>query len=446
MTDGTLEVVVAGEVTWSAMDGFSWTWIELLEWLALNWSRIQYEDGLPFDTDPRTTEDLRRFVERESLYASTAVADEIEMTLWEFLESHDLNRALQGASYRSVVIWREGLLGHVLTASKHAVMPWKELKGLLSELGDIIAGRLKGFDSLDARGVAARANWLTRDKIPRRSALEIASGFSGTRLNKLLESFDLESAVSNEEEFMQTDEFLAVARMTAALPTSVVAEILSELTSVNRLSAPGLEGVSAHVLQAVTNVERSKAYEEGYAAASALRDYMRLDSSLPFDPRDWLQSFNIDYRELSLRTKLIDAIACWGRRRGPAVLVNTDGQHAQSRSGRNTSIAHEIGHILLDRGGALPAAEVLGGRVNPAIEARARAFAVELLLPRRVAGEAMSAADSLNARHAVRSLVSRYRVSQEVVAWQARNSSMQFGEDVTDYLKTLVTTPELFNR
>jgi len=86
----------------------------------------------------------------------------------------------------------------------------------------------------------------------------------------------------------------------------------------------------------------------------------------------------------------------------------------------------------------------LGGRLNPTVEARARAFAAEVLLPRQDAGEELATADAQSVARAVRSLTSRYRVSKELVAWQARNSSIPLDDEVRDYLRGLVVTPSRF--
>jgi Zn-dependent peptidase ImmA (M78 family) len=78
-----------------------------------------------------------------------------------------------------------------------------------------------------------------------------------------------------------------------------------------------------------------------------------------------------------------------------------------------------------------------------ATEARARAFAAELLLPRSVAGEALAA--SKDPEGDVRRLCRRYNVSQEIVAWQARNSLLPLRALVTAYLRPLVSRPDAFS-
>jgi Zn-dependent peptidase ImmA (M78 family) len=52
----------------------------------------------------------------------------------------------------------------------------------------------------------------------------------------------------------------------------------------------------------------------------------------------------------------IDAVACWGPRHGPAVLLNREGRHAHTERGARATLAHEICHLLIDRQGSLPLA------------------------------------------------------------------------------------------
>jgi Zn-dependent peptidase ImmA (M78 family) len=447
LTDGKLELRTTDEIIWSHADDFVWTWIELLEWLTVNWPRLTLEDGLPFGLDPRMTDDLYRSMERELADDPSFVAEEREATLWEFLESHDLGRALQGASYRPIVVWREGLIGHILTAQSHKQIAWHHLNQTLSELGTTIADRLNSFSDLDPRGVSAVSAWIARDQIPPEEAIEIVSGLSRSQLDLVSNRFVAELKSSGSEvkwSTLESNELLAVARMTAGLPSPVIAVVLEHLEALPSASTEGIDAASEAVEYQIRSASGLKPYEQGYLAAHAMRNLFGLENDVAFDPKKWLSNVGVAYREAELPTVLIDAIACWGDRRGPAVLINIAGRHARSQSGRHASIAHEIGHLLMDRKGALPAAEVLGGKVSPSVEARARAFAAELLLPRDEAGDALRGRGGSEAEHAVRSLARRYRVSRELVAWQVWNSSVPLDEDVMSHLRSLVGNPRKF--
>ena len=53
------------------------------------------------------------------------------------------------------------------------------------------------------------------------------------------------------------------------------------------------------------------------------------------------------------------------------MLLNLDARYASSSGRRRATLAHEICHLLVDRGSALPLVEVLGGRTAEHVERRA---------------------------------------------------------------------------
>ncbi|HTQ43000.1 MAG TPA: ImmA/IrrE family metallo-endopeptidase [Polyangiaceae bacterium] len=131
----------------------------------------------------------------------------------------------------------------------------------------------------------------------------------------------------------------------------------------------------------------------------------------------------------------LEAVACWGARRGPAILVNVRGTHSRGKSGRRSTLAHELCHLLVDRARALPLAEVLGGRAPLEAEQRANAFAAELVLPRAVAGAALRGAD---VKSSVASLERAYGASAQIIAWQAIRSGHPLSKAVVAHLRALV--------
>ncbi|MFB6259184.1 MAG: ImmA/IrrE family metallo-endopeptidase, partial [Thiohalorhabdaceae bacterium] len=168
-----------------------------------------------------------------------------------------------------------------------------------------------------------------------------------------------------------------------------------------------------------------KTYEQSYWLAAWLREQLGLDSQTPADPEAWLGEWGVEVREEALPAP-IDALAVWGERHGPAILLNTtEGAYPAQPAGRRITLAHEIAHLLIDRERALPAAELvkIGGQdLAPATpEVRARAFAAELLLPRETAAQYVQDRSSLD--EAIGHLVSDFGVGPQVAGWQIRNSS-----------------------
>ena len=79
----------------------------------------------------------------------------------------------------------------------------------------------------------------------------------------------------------------------------------------------------------------------------------------------------------------------------------------------------------MDREGSLPLVEVLGGRTPEWIEKRARAFAAELLLPRRLAENSLDqvdTSDTENIERCIENLSRTFEVSRALVThvlWNA---------------------------
>lgn len=119
-------------------------------------------------------------------------------------------------------------------------------------------------------------------------------------------------------------------------------------------------------------------------------------------------------------------------------MINTNGARSRYPSGRRSTCAHELCHLLVDTAGALPAVEVLGGQVQQDLEQRANAFAAELLLPHAQAGRLLregldyvhtADARSTEIKKAVDQLTKDYQVSHEIAAWQIRRSGQLANAD-----------------
>lgn len=444
-TDGQLALIVGEEDVWPASD-FNWTWVELLEWLGDSWPWLCGEDGLPFGADPETTEDLRRWPHQEYRLSSASERDRAELALWDFLAVHDLSQALRGAQLPAVVVWREGLIGHVLTRTGHLRTSWTSVKRSLEALGWEIHARLEPLRG-DARAEAARENWESRDSLSMENLLSVAGvpDLLADHVAAALGSLVGTRSVAPRNLNIERNEVLAAARMSAGLPTSVTAAILERILAIPKVSTKKIDAVAHRVQEAAEVPIDAQPFEAGYEFAQAFRRMYGLSDEDAFAPAQWLKQVGVRYDEVDLGTCLIDALAVWGEAHGPAVVINVSGSHARAARGRNASIAHEIGHLLLDRQGALSAVEVLGGLVNPRVESRARAFAAEVLLPRGIAGRVFSESDGQDStEHLVRSLASRYGVSRELVAWQARNSGVRLRDEVVDRLRTMVREPHRF--
>lgn len=445
-TDGVLLAWIADHLVWgSAKDeyeGIGWSWISLLEHLAEQWIRLSVEESLPFDVDVWDPLQLRSEAERRWLHLPGTQVEREQGELWAFEHAHDLSRALQGAWTRGLWVVREGRRMWVATNGFRTQQPVEVVLGTLSELGEAISKRLMALT--DVRAEKARAAWRGRTARTPLQLVTYSTSLSKELVQAVAGNRSLVEAWGIAGDVLEPNELMAVARMAGpALAPQSIKKIVDRVRSIKVRSNPALDRQSAQAVSSLQVDLGSEPFEQGHKLADWFRDQPGVvTSSGKVIPENVLKEWGVQLLDVDLGDSSIDAVCCWGPRHGPAVLLNPSGRHAQDLGGRRATLAHEIAHLLVDRHGALPLAEVNGGRVSARVEARARAFAAELLLPRRIAGEVIS--EERDTRTAVQSLCKRYGVSRELVAWQARNSLLPLNQRTFRHLKTLVSEPKRF--
>jgi Zn-dependent peptidase ImmA (M78 family) len=441
-TRGTLQLWVHGRQVWPGNDlndAFEWTWIELAEFLARSWRWLLWENGLPFELPGGSiTQVLAELNRRWDLLSMTAREEE-EEELYSFEERHDLARALMGAVAPSVWLVREGNMCRVSTHDAAILVPFGQVEETLRGFVDSVISRLA---EVDERASAVQAEWDVRARATTSEFVSIATGLEPGILSQLQGNLDIASFWELDENEFTDTELMAAARLAAALPTTDTAEMLEAVRSASRQDTSALDTLSVAALQQIPTGPEWHPYDQGYLVADWLRAQIGVTSKDAVKPEELLRRWSVQIQTAKFNTRIVDAVAAWGPRHGPVVIVNSRGAHSRSRRGLRATFAHEIAHLLLDRTTALPLAEVMGGRAVDSTEERARAFAAQLLLPKEEAGQAFdSSADTVQT---VRSLATRYGVSQEIVAWQARNSDIQLSAEVHAVLRGFVSRPWMF--
>ncbi|HMR10003.1 MAG TPA: ImmA/IrrE family metallo-endopeptidase, partial [Polyangiaceae bacterium] len=243
----------------------------------------------------------------------------------------------------------------------------------------------------------------------------------------------------------EPNELLAAARMAVpSTDSSVVRTIVAAMRAVKVCRTPELDELATRASACLANeaANEVKPAELGYKIARWVRDELGVADDEKVDPASMLRKWNVHVGELCVDDDGIEAVACWGRQHGPAILVNRSGRHSQDEAGRRATLAHEICHLLVDRSASLPLAEVFGGHVFRSVEQRAGAFAAQLLVPREMAGRAF-----LNARSpgdVLSSLAGKYGASRELIAWQTYNSGAGMNWGTFVLLRNQVSRPERF--
>lgn len=426
--------------------GLPWTWVDLLEHLTTQWPALVWEETNPLGLDAAPRK-LRRAAEsRWGRSKDHDALDREQRALLRFERSHNLAFALGGAAFPALWLLREGG-DMVLEGDRWTVRrPFPELKATLESLGDEIAERLAAMT--DERAALALKEWVDRGNTPAWKLLSFATGLSRQAIADVQGDRPANDVWGFPEGNLQPTAELAAARMFGnQAPSEVIARTLNWIQSRSVASTPDLDALSrqAQTLSSATSISEHRAYEQGYELASWLRAIPGVAAkSGRVEPHALLSGFGVEATELDLGWSGIEAVACWSAMHGPAILLNLAGKHMQGVEGRRATLAHELCHMLVDRGRSLPLAEVLGGRTPVHAEQRANAFAAELLLPREVAGAAFRG--SSDAPRQVAKLRDKYAVSGDIIAWQALRSEVHLSRASLAHLRSLVADPAKFDR
>jgi hypothetical protein len=432
--DGLLRV--CGEAVWCADDGaggnvpLRWTWVDLLEFLAMSWPWLLLEETWPVPVKPLFPRDLRAEVERRWQQESLAEADidREDEEVYRFLLRHDMAMGLKGLFVPSLIIMRMGqqFVLSCPTLQRDVLRPADEVIATLTELGDQLAAVLAEHPA--PRALFACDLWQRRRASLLTHVVQLRSGLDAGALEQLAADSAANDASWWELDPEQPDadtELFAAARMSIGhLDITTQCAVLDLIRETPPSRCPVLDGLSARLRAAFD--ERGPPFAQGYWIANWLRSALGLAPHEPVDPLQLLTDWGVVVGAVDLGDGALEAIAAWGPRHGPTVLHRPvcdqspgDGRpYPQTRL--RATLAHEICHLLVDRQRALPVADVLGGASPEYPEKRARAFAAELLLPRKTAAAAVRDEQSLD--KAVATLRARFQVSRDIAGWQVRRS------------------------
>jgi hypothetical protein len=425
-TRGRLLLWVGEFLAWGRFDGFNyrpilWTWIELLEFLAEAWPYLRYEQGYPLGLQPISPSQLRAAANARWLATPEELARDEDRELFAFEETHDLARGVQGLFTPSVMLSRAGNL--VLIGTDKAVLerPATETFEVLEAFALAVLARIEHLT--DPRAKQAIQAWNARELNDPLSVAGIATGRSKQDLLALTDNKPQEVLGLLGDNFVMTESIAVVGLTRGILENTTLRPLLERIRAEPQHDTKLLDAASALATEQMTAVMGRKPWDQGYALANWLRGHLGFNAATAVDPEGILVNYGARVDWSDLGSDILDAVACWGPSHGPTIWLNDNSKHKASQGARRVTAAHELCHLLIDRKGALPLAEVVDGNVPKPVEQRANAFAAELLLPRSVALETL--AGSKDVESALSDLVRDYVVSREVAARQIFNADRQ---------------------
>ena len=430
---GRLRVSLGKSLIWSDERdrGIAWTWIDLLEQLGRAWPFLKYEETVPPGVYDGSLSLLRNGHVRSPDYFDAA--PESAQEIYIFLRRHNLATGIEGLYLPSLSFLREGRKIWIASTNIVKLLDFAPAMRALAEVGDTLAEHIAQHAN-DERARLALETWRNREP-SREAALQIQLGSIRLAKEMITRGQTLATYFEAQNDEIDESSLLIAARMSEAVPLE------SRRTIVDLVRARTANGASALLrqlsaeAQSVVPEYTRRPHEQGEILARWARSKFGFEAEAKADPRVVLQQVGVEIVEHHFGVDVIDAVGCWSSRHGPAILVNLDGKHAQSLFGRRATLAHELAHVLVDREGSLPAAEVLGGNVPRHPEQRANAFAAEFLLPKSVLIDHLrTSSDPVDT---IKGLRNRFAVSRELAAWQIINTRMAY-DALDDEARALV--------
>lgn len=430
-------ISIHGKVRWPLSDGDE-TAVEiqiddLFSYLVEFWRALLLRQTYPFGLTPMSPSKVQQAAELRWAKEPQEVLDEEVEVLSAFEDAHNLSRAF-GGIYELAGFWmiREGDRMVCDAGGRSWRLPFDVVADELSRTGNRIAAHLMSISS-DKWGAVVEA-WNHRNQVEDVQLVAWSAGIGAEVAQELIERRAIEAPKSFQDAANDDDQLLIAARMAGELPTDQIVRIIEIAKGFGCHQAPTLEEISEVCRDALKGqASRMAPHAQGERVARDLRSYIGREPNDRLDVFEFAQAIGVEVQASNVEPDTFDGLAVAGGSYGPGAFLNTgsrrikqNGKLAENEGARIT-LAHELCHLLVDRDHPLSAVEVLRSRMPAGVEARARAFAGELLLPTSAAAFIWQAAgsplDEEALRKVLRELVERFGVSFSVAAWKVEHGA-----------------------
>jgi Zn-dependent peptidase ImmA (M78 family) len=428
---------ITGEDTYD----FEWFVDELLAHLTECWKPLLLRQTYPIPVQPERPSFLLAEAEKRWADLPDAIVEKEQCGVAAFEDAHNLANAFGGIT-GLLPLWfvRDQDSMIIDTQEQCLRVPIREAISALAAVGNSIADRLQ---SADSRKWAKLLNaWQRRDEADGTRLLALTIGRDQKTAATLIAENVLEAPTSVTDAANDRDELRIAARMAGPMPLHQVKSVIEKFRSCDPLKAPKLETAAAAAADFMRSagLENARPHVQGNELAKWLRRQLNMSDDRSIDPVRILErSYGVDVRFIDFGIPSLDAIAVWGAKHGPAVLLNSMSARVRpsTKIWENGAIrvtaAHELCHFLLDSEHGLSAVEVLGGRMPLRIEQRARAFAAEFLLPGSEAAAVWkklgSPVDLEGLHEVISALCMKHKVTESVASWQLQHGASSLSQD-----------------
>jgi Zn-dependent peptidase ImmA (M78 family) len=433
--------VPAWPLTGEDTDEFEWFADEFLSHLTECWKPLVLRQTYPIAVQPERPSFL--FAEAEKRWSelpdATVEVEEREVDAFE--DAHNLANAFGGVT-GLLPLWfvRDQDEMIIDTQEQCSRVPVQEAVNALVAVGNAIAERLKHADSRKWEKLLQA--WMQRDKADGAVLLALVIGRDRKTAETLIQERVLEPPTSVADAANDRDELRIAARMAGPIPIGQVRTVVAKLRECEALKSPKLDDLAASALDFIktSRLHEARPYVQGNELAKWLRRRLNLPDGRKIDPSRILErDLGVDVRFIEFGIRSLDALAVWGSKHGPAVLLNRNSERVRpsekiwENGAVRVTAAHEICHFLLDSEHTLSAVEILGGRMPLRIEQRARAFAAEFLLPSDEAANIWrtfgTPVDLEGLRNVIHAICKKHDVTESLAAWQLEHGVQAFHQD-----------------
>lgn len=451
LTTGTLTVFADDVAIWPVHSdedaGLEIQIDDLLSHLTEYWKPLLLRQTYLFGLNPARPSELRYKARRRWMDLPEEQAAQEDEVLEAFIDCHDFSRCFAGY-FDLPPLWliRSGDQMRVDTVTDLSSPDYALVVEALERVGDAIALRLSDIGESWGDLVSAWRDRAVGDSL---ALLSWSTSLAPEVVKTFADDGLLEAPADLLEAANDNDELRLAARMASALPTEQVREILGLVRSFPKIETIELDHLANETRAFFEQTLLSaRPFEQGEGLAGFVRERLSFRADSAADIFGVIRRLGVDLQIRPVEPPTLDAIAVSGTKHGPAILLNTEAVRVKAglpfeQAGRaRVTLAHELCHLLVDKGSALSAVDVLNGLMPLEVEQRARAFGAELLLPGRVAARewydlgAQQSRDGLQA--ALEHLAEKFLVTHSVAAWKLEHGARAYQINLEPMLKSLV--------